>query len=180
MHLRDLVRISNPRRSSCSINYPGTAKLYERCLSFRMYVFDVVRVANNVDEQRRKGINIVCEMRALMNDKKITSENAFVTVTVSQLEERIDRSSLIRPHTPGLERANRRYRIVIAEQKGDRYRLTSAEDGAPTPPNSVSPPRVKTFAAMSLADEGRCVIPAAKHGTDPWWGFTGWGWGVRA
>src|SRR5262249_1770257 len=86
-------------------------------------------------------------------------------------------SSSTRPHTPGLERANRRYRIVIAEQKGDRYRLTSAEDGAPTPPNSVSPPRVKTFAAMSLADERRCVIPAAKHGTDPWWGFTGWGWG---
>jgi len=72
-------------------------------------------------------------MRALMNDKQITSENAFVTVSVSQLEERIDRSSLIRPHTPGLERANRRYRIVIAEQKGDRYRLTSAEDG--TRPN---------------------------------------------
>ena len=124
MHLHDLVRISNPRRSSCSVNYLGIAKSHDRCLSFRMYVFDVVRVANNVDEPARKGINIVCEMRALMNDKKITSENAFVTVTVSQLEERIDRSSLIRPHTPGLERATRRYRIVIAEQKGDRYRLT--------------------------------------------------------
>src|SRR5262249_5128808 len=69
-------------------------------------------------------------MRALMNDTKITSENASVTVTVSQLEGRIDRSSLIRPHKPGLERAKWRHRMVMAEQKGDRCRLTSAEDGA--------------------------------------------------
>src|SRR5215813_10649402 len=53
-------------------------------------------------------------MRALMNDTKITSENASVTVTVNQLEGRIDRRSSTRPHTPGLERATRRYRMVNA------------------------------------------------------------------
>src|SRR5262249_1807135 len=51
------LRFKPREELACSVNYPGTAKSDDRCLSFRMYVFDVVRVANNVDEQRRKGIN---------------------------------------------------------------------------------------------------------------------------
>ena len=35
-----------------------------------------------------------------------------------------DRNSLTGPHTPGLERATRRYRMIVAQQEGNRCGLT--------------------------------------------------------
>jgi hypothetical protein len=53
-----------------------------------------------------------------MNNTTTRFESAEKWLTNTQLNELTERSSLTGTDTPGLERANRRYRLVIVPQEG--------------------------------------------------------------